>query len=618
MSVDSILAKSPSVIFQPGGITGGLIVTKWAEVKTFIALRQGAVTVYIDDSLAPAIADAGTTDCQGRVVFTSFAQLENPGPPKLSLPEGAVLKDVRSIQGFLTVEAQANVTPNLLFTNRRSFSLAEGGILLNSGTAPTIRLAGGAFIVITMADSSIFSNAVAGTGSLVDMPVAGAQTVLFIVTNSGFTSDNVVTGIVGTTAIFQFDASLGVFPANPGFAGATTKFPIDDAQFVLYMPGVPGNWPVPPTEVAQALDELAARTTQETFGAIIYKPGTPTGGDHVATWPEVQSFIAQTDGKCIVYVDDSIVSPALVPGATGITDCKGRVEFRPFIVDSVIYSTLQVEDGATLQNPYAITDVEIRCNSQSATPSLSFSGTPSGGTLILQQFGILTQAATATQPGVSVTPATRLLLSLTQQSALVKEGFNDFTVPLFAVPATANLVLILLDASFVLNNSASGAGNVEVGFDNSSAAEFFPTATPPTFPGITGTYTKDDLSIFAGAVTGRALTTQTPGAVRAIDFAIGTAAVQVSVTSIPAAAIILRCQVTITTPYTAGTTIEVGELGSPNLLQDTPDNNPAVVDEYDSPQRTVWGGAAPVQVTIGGGPIAGAGFVTVEYTTPNP
>lgn len=242
--------------------------------------------------------------------------------------------------------------------------------------------------------------------------------------------------------------------------------------------------------------------------SIIYKPGGVAAGLVVTSWAEVQTFITFRRGTVIVYVDDSVVSPALVSGATGITDCESRVEFRPFDIDSLDYTVLQVEDGATLKNLYAISDVEIRCNSQSATPSLSFSGTPSGGTLIMEEFGLLSQAATATQPGVSVAPGTRFLVSMMEQSGIVKEGFNDFTVPLFDVPATASLTVILFTASFATNNFAAGAGDVILGFDNSSAVLFFPTATLPTLPGITGTYTPQDLSIFTGDVTGAALTSK--------------------------------------------------------------------------------------------------------------
>ena len=51
MSYDTILAKSRSIIFRPGGVSGGLVVTTWAEVQTFNALRQGAIVLYVDDSI---------------------------------------------------------------------------------------------------------------------------------------------------------------------------------------------------------------------------------------------------------------------------------------------------------------------------------------------------------------------------------------------------------------------------------------------------------------------------------------------------------------------------------------------------------------------------------------
>lgn len=106
------------------------------------------------------------------------------------------------------------------------------------------------------------------------------------------------------------------------------------------------------------------------------------------------------------------------------------------------------------------------------------------------------------------------------------------------------------------------------------------------------------------------------GAAYVIDYAIGTAASQPSVTSIPANAVILRCEVKITTPYPAGA-IAIGRTGSTSLLQGTADNYPSVANEYDAPQRTDWGGAAlPVLCTITGGPSSGAGRVTVVYSLP--
>jgi hypothetical protein len=105
------------------------------------------------------------------------------------------------------------------------------------------------------------------------------------------------------------------------------------------------------------------------------------------------------------------------------------------------------------------------------------------------------------------------------------------------------------------------------------------------------------------------------GAAYVIDYAIGTGASQSSVTSIPSGAIVLRSMINITTPYSGGSAISVGQTGSTSLLQGTADNYPTVADGYDAPQRTAWGGSSlPVLTTITGAPSAGVGTVTVEYS----
>jgi hypothetical protein len=256
----SLVFLADGIIFRPGGVSLGNVFATWAEIKAVIAVTSGALTVLVDDSLAPAVVSAGVTDCQSRVTFTSAFQHELPSTVKLLLPDGAILKDVRAINGFLTVVTEGTTAPNFQFTPDRSLSLVDGGVISNVGTQPVIRLAANAFFVITLAEASIFSNPTPGSGPLIDLSAPGAQAVIFIVTGSGFTTDNTVTGVAGTTAIFQFDASLGNFPTNPGFTGTTQKFVLDDALFMSYTPAVLANWNgLAPTSTANALDRLAAK-----------------------------------------------------------------------------------------------------------------------------------------------------------------------------------------------------------------------------------------------------------------------------------------------------------------------------------------------------------------------
>ncbi len=165
-------------------------------------------------------------------------------------------------------------------------------------------------------------------------------------------------------------------------------------------------------------------------------------------------------------------------------------------------------------------------------------------------------------------------------------------------------------AGTVLWDDGSGSGNVQI---------LGPTTGQPIFVttslvGGTFTFSANQEYIWTGA-TWQNVAPSVSGATYTIDFAIGTAASQSSVSQIPANAIILSSDVTITTPYSVGTTIKVGQTGTTNLLQDTTDSFPTVAGTYEASQRTSWGGSPlAVLVTIAGAPSVGAGFVTVLYS----
>lgn len=106
------------------------------------------------------------------------------------------------------------------------------------------------------------------------------------------------------------------------------------------------------------------------------------------------------------------------------------------------------------------------------------------------------------------------------------------------------------------------------------------------------------------------------GAAQVIRFAIGTGASQASTTQIPANAFVLDCTVEITTPYSGGATISVGQTGgSASLFQLTTDNLATAAGSYKVPQDTQAAGApATVSVTVGGAPGAGVGVVLVTFS----
>src|SRR5215469_1409910 len=138
------------------------------------------------------------------------------------------------------------------------------------------------------------------------------------------------------------------------------------------------------------------------------------------------------------------------------------------------------------------------------------------------------------------------------------------------------------------------------------------------FSGGTVTFSADRIYIWDGSAWQNAAGTQVTGAVREIRFAITNAASQSSATQIPANAIAVSAELDITTPYSAGATITVGQTGSAALLMGTGDNLATVAGLYAVDQDTAWGSSAlAVLVTVAGTPAAGAGQCIVRYTVPD-
>jgi hypothetical protein len=362
-----------------------------------------------------------------------------------------------------------------------------------------------------------------------------------------------------------------------------------------------------------SFDSILARSP-----SIIYQPGGVASGLVVTTWAAIQKYIAARQGACTVYVDDSIVSPALVPGASGVTNGFGRLEIRPYREDFANYSTLIVQDGATLKGIWRLAGtISVEGDAQGATPSFDWDYTPNviglsvAPTFFVSEFASIGTTTTATHPCIVVPAALELVAQFEENGGVFVQ---QLIAPLVHTAAVSSVFRAYMFGAEILSGPAiapvtaswiDGPGTSFLLYDSptpdlSGGNGVWPGNVPPSNAATKFTDNMD----------------AAPGDVRSVDFPIALVTVS-SATLLPINAIVLRALVEVDTPYSPAATIAVGQAGTPALLETTADNDPQVAGLYDAPQRTPWGGVArAVLVTIAGAPAAGSGHVTVEYSLP--
>ena len=291
---------------------------------------------------------------------------------------------------------------------------------------------------------------------------------------TGVTGATGPTGPVGTTGATGPTGPVGATGVTGPTGPAGTTGPTGPAGVT----GVTG-----PTGPAGATGVTGPQGLQ---ASIVYKPGVASSGDHVATWPEVQTFITATDGRCIVYVDDSVVSPALVAGATGITDCLGRVELRPYNIDSSSVTILQIQAGATLRNLYAVTGMNLQFAATSAVSMLDWTIGTGGGYLYLSQGATLSNTAAATTSAINV-PGGKTVRIEMNFARIVLGTLGGQPIFNLLLP-TSSVTLEAFDASTIDDSLVTGNGSFTVIFDDATASKFSNPGTVPTVVSFSGTY----------------------------------------------------------------------------------------------------------------------------------
>lgn len=570
--VPASLESVGAIIYRPGGAVTGPYVATWAAVRAFLVSRNGAPTIIvIDDSVVSPATDptlVGATNLVNATLTSNPAEGVTRGGVAMLLPDGTIFQNLTEVSGYLFIQCNSN-SPVVTDTNVNIF-LYQGSLFQNTGTAPVFSVPAGGTFQMWLDEGSYIQNAGA---SVIDVAVG--------VTDAGV--------ILADYSFIDSNSLSGAGAINVTISSSSASF-----------------------DPFQQPAATALTFSDYTNNNVIYQPGGTSNGPVVATWEEVKAFIALKSGACIIYVDDSITSPALVPATAGVTECFGRVELRPFKVDSIIFSVLEIEDGATLSNLYQVTDLELRLNCQSATKSLTWTGTPNGGFLILWQFGYLSMATTATQPGISVIAGQTVLIQADNNGIIYGQDFTTFTVPLATVAATGEFQIEANNNSEISENFAEGAGDVLLEYDDSSSAFFFPDGVPPALPALAGTINgyNGPYSLFRNSTAPQLLST---------PFAFNTPSPLILVPVSPGG-VIARAQIQITTLFDDPiASLLLGTAANPSLVMSATDSDPHIVNAYDVSTMVTFPATDILQLTINpGASTQGAGTLYYELRVDPP
>jgi hypothetical protein len=133
--------------------------------------------------------------------------------------------------------------------------------------------------------------------------------------------------------------------------------------------------------------------------SVVWQPGGVSSCDTFSTWAEVETQIAASQGLINIFVDCSIVNPAVIP-STADTECFGRVSISTATFNIGAGGQIVIADGGRLKNLSTVRGMPI---SGSPTIRPFIQQNIAGTVLICREGGNITLDIGATVPAVELT-----------------------------------------------------------------------------------------------------------------------------------------------------------------------------------------------------------------------
>jgi hypothetical protein len=477
------VGSSGYIIYRPGGVASTTVATTWPEVVT--AQANGAVTLYIDSSLG-----AATTPGTGfQVPFFSGGIIGYRYQPS-----GAVFSDLLTVadtdtlltpryMAGITVKCTCATAPAFVFGAEDAMRLETCDVSLATGaTVPACTVTGVLEVFV-----SYTANVSGVAGVALFSAASGGVIGLFAFADAAVQS-TAIGGAAGSTVLFEYDASSAPNAAFSLVLGTYEAVQLDSDQSLAYGSG--GAFPTTrPGGQALGIGQPFFRTdlNQEFIwngttwiapiattpagasGYVIFRPGTPSAGQAVATAAELTTAVA--NGAETLYVDSSLAAATLPAGFTLPYFAGGIIGLHGLSGGFTNADVLTVDDTAQMTSPSYFETIKIVMNC-TTTPALTY---PAGLHLLRVLGSEIVLGAGATVPAFTATSSGGLEV-LTNFSII--EGVAG--TPLFSVASGGTLIGVAFTDSTFLSTALGGAAGSTLIFEydasSSPAGTGFTTA----------------------------------------------------------------------------------------------------------------------------------------------
>ena len=252
-----------AIIYRPGGVATGNVYTTSADVAAAIEAANGAINVYVDDSIvSPCVLDPGVI-----WDFKGFGAPYGSTPyyPELFISDTAQLRNLGQALTNIIITTASKTLPSIDYddwTETPTIALIAAEWFIDStATIPPVSIPGdGNLFLLLYAGSGTIVSAAPTVGLIKLETGAGVQVYVF---GLAVVDPATFVGGAGTTLQYVGDPTAYPVPAWTLFTGTLTpQAPLGNATGVTYTPAVPGNWAgTAPATVQEALDRIAANTT---------------------------------------------------------------------------------------------------------------------------------------------------------------------------------------------------------------------------------------------------------------------------------------------------------------------------------------------------------------------